>query len=60
MRKEYVTYITRTYQYKLLMQQLKNTPFIWHNTIEIVYVLKGKINISIDTDNFELYEMNLK
>ena len=59
MRKEYVTY-NSDLPIQITYATIKEYPLHWHNTIEIVYVLKGKINISIDTDNFELYENELE
>ena len=59
MRKEYVTY-NSDLPIQITYATIKEYPLHWHNAIEIVYVLKGKINISIDTDNFELYENELE
>lgn len=30
---------------------IKNMPFYWHNSIEILYVLKGEIDVTIDSDS---------
>ena len=59
MRREYITYpselpITISYA------SVNNYPLHWHNTIEIIYVLKGKVNISIDTDSYELFENEIE
>ena len=59
MRKEYVNY-NSDLPIQITYATIKEYPLHWHNAIEIVYVLKGKINISIDTDNFELYENELE
>ncbi|MGG7178709.1 helix-turn-helix domain-containing protein [Clostridium paraputrificum] len=55
MRKEYVTYASDL-PINISYASVKDYPLHWHNSIEVIYVLKGKIKISIDTDNFELYE----
>ena len=55
MRKEFITY-PLDLPLNISYASVKNYPLHWHNTIEIIYVLKGRINISIDTDSFELYE----
>lgn len=39
---------------------VKDYPIHWHNCIEILYVLEGRINISIDTDNFDIYQNELE
>ena len=59
MRKEYITYpsdLPITIQYA----EVRNYPLHWHNSIEIIYVLKGKVNISIDTDSYELFENEIE
>ena len=59
MRKEYITYPSElpiTISYATVYEY----PLHWHNAIEIIYVLKGKVNISIDTDNFELFENEIE
>ncbi|MPQ43126.1 helix-turn-helix domain-containing protein [Clostridium tarantellae] len=59
MRREYITYPNNL---PILVNyvSIKNYPLHWHNSIEILYVLKGKINITIDTDNYELIENELE
>lgn len=59
MRKEYVTY-SSDLPIKITYGSIREYPLHWHNAIEILYVLKGKIKISIDTDIFELYENELE
>ena len=44
MRKEYVTY-NSDLPIQITYATIKEYPLHWHNAIEIVYVLKGKINI---------------
>ena len=59
MRREYVNYpenlpITISYN------NIKNYPIHWHNSIEIVYVVKGILDITIDTDSFTLKEKEVE
>lgn len=35
---------------------IKNIPFHWHNSIEVLYVLKGQIDVTIDSDSCVIKE----
>ena len=59
MRKEYVTY-NWGLPIQITYATIKEYPLHWHNTIEIVYVLKGKINISMIQITLNFMKMNLK
>ncbi|MGL5150554.1 MAG: helix-turn-helix domain-containing protein [Clostridium sp.] len=59
MRAEYITY-EKNLPLKIQYASIKEYPLHWHECIEIVYVLKGKINITIDADSFELYENEIE
>ena len=59
MRKELVNYPSNL-PINITYQSVREYPIHWHNSIEIIYVLQGNIKISIDTDNFELYENELE
>lgn len=59
MRKELVNYPSNL-PINITYQSIREYPIHWHNSIEIIYVLQGSIKISIDTDNFELYENELE
>ena len=59
MRREYVTYPEDS-PIKISYANIKEYPIHWHNSIEILYVLRGSININIDTDSFELLEKELE
>ena len=48
------------FTYKNLIFKLKNYPTHWHNSIEIIYVLKGSLHIKIDTDSFTLNEREVE
>jgi AraC-like DNA-binding protein len=59
MQKEYIAY-TSDLPINITYASVNNYPLHWHNSIEIIYVLKGKVNISIDTDSYELYENEIE
>lgn len=59
MRREYVTY-SSDLPIKISYASIKEYPLHWHNSIEILYVLKGKIKLTIDADNFEIYENEME
>ncbi|MGV2643753.1 AraC family transcriptional regulator, partial [Clostridium perfringens] len=59
MRKEYITYPLDS-PVKISYANIKEYPIHWHNSIEILYVLKGSINVNIDTDSFEVLEKELE
>lgn len=48
MRREYITY-SNDLPIKISYVNIKNYPIHWHNAIQIIYVLKGKISVNIDT-----------
>ncbi|KHD36791.1 AraC family transcriptional regulator [Clostridium acetobutylicum] len=37
-----------------------NYPIHWHSSIEILYVLKGNFNVTIDSDKYELVENDIE
>lgn len=59
MRKEYINY-PLDLPIKISYANIREYPIHWHNSIEILYVLKGSININIDTDSFEIKEKELE
>lgn len=59
MRREYTTYPSDM-PLTLSYVTIRDYPIHWHNTIEILYVLKGKINVTIDTDTYEIDENELE
>lgn len=59
MRREYVVY-PQDMPIAISYVNIKNYPIHWHNSIEILYVLKGKINVTIDTDTYEIEENELE
>ncbi|MGL4774237.1 MAG: helix-turn-helix domain-containing protein [Clostridium sp.] len=59
MRAEYITY-DKDLPLKIYYTSIEEYPLHWHDCIELIYVLKGKINITIDADSFELYENEIE
>lgn len=59
MRREYINY-PFDLPIKISYLNIKNYPTHWHNSIEIIYVLKGSLHIKIDTDSFTLNEKEVE
>ncbi|QAS60424.1 helix-turn-helix domain-containing protein [Clostridium septicum] len=59
MRREYINYLSDL-PVKVTYTCIKNYPIHWHNSIEILYVLKGSLKVNIDTDSFEILEKELE
>lgn len=59
MRRQYITY-PFDLPIKVSYANIKNYPTHWHNSIEVIYVLKGSLDISIDTDLFTLKEREVE
>ncbi|SFC27398.1 helix-turn-helix domain-containing protein [Clostridium uliginosum] len=59
MRREYISY-EENLPIRISYASIKEYPLHWHNTIEIIYVLKGTLNVTIDTDKSELIEKELE
>lgn len=59
MRKEYITYekdIPVNINYATIMEY----PFHWHNSTEILFVLNGKIKVTIGSKTYELNEREIE
>ena len=54
MRREYINYPSNL-PIEITYCSISQYPIHWHNTIEIVYVLQGNLNVSIESDEFELH-----
>ncbi|MDD7792940.1 helix-turn-helix domain-containing protein [Clostridium sp. 'White wine YQ'] len=39
---------------------IEDYPIHWHNAIEIIFVLKGTINVTIDSDTYEIEEKEME
>ena len=59
MRREYINYPSDL-PIKITYAKITNYPIHWHNSIEILYVIKGSLNISIDTDSFTINEKEVE
>lgn len=59
LRREYINY-PFDLPIKISYFNIKNYPTHWHNSIEIIYVLKGSLHIKIDTDSFTLNEREVE
>ena len=59
MRREYINYPSDL-PIKITYAKITNYPIHWHNSIEILYVIKGTLNISIDTDSFTINEKEVE
>lgn len=58
-RREYITYPSDS-PIKISYANIREYPIHWHNSIEILYVLRGSINVNIDTDSFEILEKEME
>lgn len=59
MRREYITYPSDI-PVSISLSTIINSPLHWHNSIEILYVLKGNLSIVIGSDKYELIEKDLE
>jgi AraC-like DNA-binding protein/beta-xylosidase len=53
MRREYISYI-KGLPISISLESIIDYPIHWHNSIEIVFVLEGVINVIIESGNYEL------
>ncbi|MEQ8197502.1 MAG: AraC family ligand binding domain-containing protein, partial [Clostridiaceae bacterium] len=59
MRREHITYpldmpVTISYS------SISDYPVHWHNSTEIIFVLKGTVNVTIDSDTYEIEEKEME
>ena len=59
MRREYINY-SNDLPIRITYSNIKNYPIHWHNSIEIIYILKGSLDITIDTDKITLKEKEVE
>jgi AraC-like DNA-binding protein len=59
LRKEHIIYNSNI-PVKITYASVREYPLHWHNSVEIIYVLKGMVNISIDTDNYSIFENEIE
>ncbi len=55
MRKEYITYINDL-PIDISLECINNYPIHWHNSIEIIFVLEGTINVLIESGDYQVCE----
>ena len=59
MRKEYISYMNDL-PIGISLQSITDYPIHWHNSIEIIFVLEGTINVLIESGNYEVLERELE
>lgn len=59
MRREHISY-PLDMPVSISYSSIKEYPIHWHNAIEIIFVLKGTVNITIDSDTYEIEEKELE
>lgn len=55
MRREYIEYF-KDLPIKIYYEDIEEYPMHWHDSLEIVYVLKGHVDITIETETERVYE----
>lgn len=53
MRREYISFHGGV-PINVKLVNIENYPFHWHNSIEILYILKGELSVTIDTESYKL------
>ena len=59
MRKEYISYINDL-PISISLESINDYPIHWHNSIEIIFVLEGTVNVLIESGNYEVYESEIE
>lgn len=59
MRKEYITF-PQDMPIKISFASIKEYPFHWHNSIQIIFVLEGTIKVTIESGTYELVKNDLE
>ncbi|MBZ9634102.1 helix-turn-helix domain-containing protein [Clostridium sp. FP1] len=59
MRKEYISYINDL-PLNISLESVTDYPIHWHNSIEIIFVLEGSVNVLIESGNYEVYEREIE
>lgn len=59
MRKEYISYLKET-PVNVSLLNIEGYPIHWHDCVEILYVLEGKLRITIETEIYELEKGELE
>jgi len=59
MRKEYISYIDDL-SINISLESIDDYPIHWHNSIEIIFVLEGTINVLIESGSYEVEESEIE
>lgn len=59
LRRQYITYAEKM-PVIISYANVMRYPVHWHNDIEILYVLNGNFNVTIDSDNYELVKNDIE
>ncbi|WP_040330459.1 helix-turn-helix domain-containing protein [Clostridium ihumii] len=59
MRVEYISYMDKL-PIDISLVNVKEYPIHWHKSLEILFVLKGKINVTIESDTYEVEEKEIE
>ncbi|HEY5563712.1 MAG TPA: helix-turn-helix domain-containing protein [Clostridiaceae bacterium] len=59
MRKEYVSYMNDL-PINITLESISDYPIHWHNSIEIIFVLEGNINVLIESGIYEVVEKEIE
>lgn len=59
MRREYITYMEHL-PMSVKLQSVKSYPLHWHNCLEILFVLKGRFFVQIESETYELCEREIE
>ena len=59
MRKEYISYINDL-PITISLESINDYPIHWHNSIEIIFVLEGTVNVLIESGNYEVCEREIE
>ncbi|WP_125152301.1 helix-turn-helix domain-containing protein [Clostridium rectalis] len=59
MRKEYLNY-SSDIPVSISFATIREYPFHWNNSMEILFVLKGTIKVTIDSSTYEIHERELE
>ena len=59
MRKKYISYINDL-PITISLESVNDYPIHWHNSIEIIFVLEGSVNVRIESGNYEIEESEIE
>ena len=59
MRKKYISYMNDL-PISISLQSINDYPIHWHNTLEIIFVLEGTVNVLIESGNYEVFEREIE